>query len=1256
MEIKIYTKEGHLRMTASADDNARATCGIQQESLLSLSFATFESVRLEVYDYVDFEGARYWVTEQYLPRMNDRHNWSYDLQLHGIEGLAAQTLMVNPTDGKDDPLVMLTAPAREHAALIVANLNRKMQTTDWKVGEVIVSEYLDIDYTGKYASDALSELSEAAGTEWWFDGMTLNISRCEYGEPIELSYGNGLIGDITPSAAAGVKFFTRLFPVGSTRNIDPDTYGHGRLQLPSGQTYVEQDTYMGIVEHYEEKAFSGIYPRRIGRVGSVRHEEKKGESGEPFTIYYFTDPDIPFDPNEHEIGGLVKQVTFQSGELRGRTFEVNYNTKKKEFEIITQWPYDDGQQLPAEPMVPVSGDEYVLWNIRMPESYYAAAEQEFLEAVDAFMAEHRKNVAEYRATTDFTVVERRGLDLKPGQRIRLKSDDYFSDAAASGYTDTRIVSISRSVVHPGTMDLTMSDVLAKGRISRIESDIVRVERMTREVSAEFPDLVRSWEGTPPSDATVFTSRAVDLRYLNRSRGGRIDGPVSFSARTTHDKGVQFGPDFIPGMTGLGGLIDGHGDGELGSLTLRRSLTVPVYNYNRVDMSVGDDWSAPGGGVIETLDATGQLATLRLEEGEIGTLRVGDICMGIFHSDTAADNATADSDDGRGNRTFAGFATCYFHVTEVLGDRYDRFRYEVRPASGRYPRPVAPMEMMSVVAYGSFTDPARRTSRYSTRTYERYLRGVSDWEFTKENIAAQFGDLANLSVFGMQMTGYSAYLDNIYMQGMLRSLDGTFVMDANTRSMLLASDKTGMGLSYNPEKGLVIGSVYDPQTGTFTKEHDIPRIEQLAEDAPAIAKKELLERLNDNTIFEVFEKIQMRAEWYSISGKTKADSPQGPGIYRDAVAKFGQENTDRVLGWHYNALDSYFANFDLWTDVDTHKGVDGSVFSKFYLARLLDTFYKELQYLTYSLTDEIDFLRKTFSSISTQIDGGVVLSGFMGVKNSKENVVAGMAGRNFLTNQEFSAEDESCPIFFAGATSIREANAAKTKIYPSGLLETSYIKATGGSIGDLIIDGLYLTSSHAKDHGCQLGESVFKSWGGDNEMVFSAIGSPVSASSPYTYFRAKIFDNNANVDHRAFEVLMNASSNYTKRLTAFYTDYGDIESFGGYISGQFVSRFSKTSLSPLYIGQQNFIGVQTFLVTAASTVYIPNPSYPDTKIRAGEYYDIISARDSVIAVQVRPYGSSVNIILPSGQPAASYALPARGHCRVIWDGSVWRLFI
>ena len=847
-----------MKLTASPDSNSAATCGIQEESVLALSFTAFECVTLEVYDYADFLGRRYWILERYQPKMNCDSKWSYSVQLSGVEGLTTQVLMVNPDDD-DNPILTLTAPAREHAALIIANMNRKMGTTEWKVGEVVVSEYIDIEYTGKYASDALSELSSAAGTEWWFDGMTLNISRCEFGEPVPLSYGNGLTGGIERSMADGVKFFTRLFPVGSSRNIDPDRYGHARLQLPDGAKYVEQDTHLGIIEYFEQEAFDAIYPRRIGTVGAVRSEERTSDDGSPFTVWYFTDPDIPFDPNQYEIGGLVKRVTFQTGELRGREFEVNYDSEKKEFEIITQWPYDNDMQLPSEPLVPAPGNEYVLWNISMPDSYYPAAEQEFKTAVDTFMADSRKDISVFQASTDFTVVDKRNLDLKPGQRIRLGSDKFFPD---TGYRDIRIVAISRSVVQPGSMTLKMSDVLSTGRISRIENQISEVTQITRQVSSEFPDIIKSWEETPASDTTLYSSRKSDRVFLNKRRGGTVEGITRFLKRQQLDEGFRTS-DFASGITGFGAQIDGRGAGELESLFIRRFLEVPELRKNRVGISVGDDWSAPGAGVIESVDKDQKLVTLKLEEGEIGAVAVEDICMGIFHDFDPSNNATADSDDGRGNFSFAGFATVYFRITEVLGDRNEQFRYELRPLSATFTRQIDPMESMTFVAYGSFTNPARQSSRYSTRTYQRYLRNVSDWEFTAENIAAQFGDLTNLSVFGIQMSGYSAYLDNIYLQGMISSLDKKALLDTRSKLFRLVGDN-GVGVAFTPEAGWKQGKLYDPATGQFQKEFDIEQIDQTATEAQDTAnsadrKAQQAKDYIDNTLPGELSEINKRLD-------------------------------------------------------------------------------------------------------------------------------------------------------------------------------------------------------------------------------------------------------------------------------------------------------------------------------------------------------------------------------------------------------------
>lgn len=387
-------------------------------------------------------------------------------------------------------------------------------------------------------------------------------------------------------------------------------------------------------------------------------------------------------------------------------------------------------------------------------------------------------------------------------------------------------------------------------------------QITRQVSSEFPDIIKSWEETPASDTTLYSSRKSEREFLNKRRGGTVEGITRFLKRQQLDEGFRTS-DFASGITGFGAQIDGRGAGELESLFIRRFLEVPELRYNRVGISVGDDWSAPGAGVIESVDKDQKLVTLKLEEGEIGAVAVGDICMGIFHDFDPSNNATADSDDGRGNFSFAGFATVYFRITEVLGDRNEQFRYELRPLSATFTKQIDPMESMTFVAYGSFTNPARQSSRYSTRTYQRYLRNVSDWEFTAENIAAQFGDLTNLSVFGIQMSGYSAYLDNIYLQGMISSLDKKALLDTRSKLFRLVGDD-GVGVAFTPEAGWKQGKLYDPATGQFQKEFDIEQIDQTATEAQATAnsadrKAQQAKDYIDNTLPGELSEINKRLD-------------------------------------------------------------------------------------------------------------------------------------------------------------------------------------------------------------------------------------------------------------------------------------------------------------------------------------------------------------------------------------------------------------
>lgn len=752
MLVNIYTKEKVLRAKVEPTDNSTQQHAIMEDNVLNLSFLIPEYIPLDVNDYIDFDGERFWMIEAYVPQQKSTVEWSYSPKFYGIESLIKRGLVLKLVDDELQPVFSLTAPAREHLALMVANMNRIFNTTDFKVGECVVTENLVIDYNGTYVNEGLSMLAESAGTEWWFDkGYTVNLTRCEHSEPLTLGYRNGLT-KLERTTAGNVKFFTRLIPLGTTRNIDHSVYGHTRLQLPGGVKFIDKENIhqYGAIEHYEESAFSHIYPRRVGTISSVRTEEKIGQDGEPFTIYYFKDSGLDFDPNDYEIAGLVKQVSFQSGELNGRDFEVNYNSADKEFEIITQFPYSDGTQVPNESLPPREGDEYILWNITMPTEYYALAEAEYLDAVNEFLAENNLDKSVYKAPTDYIDIQRRGAKLVIGQRVRLESDQYFPE----GYRDSRITKITRKVNQPTDMDIEISDVLSKGKITSLENSVSNIITVIEQNKAGLPDIIKTGDNTNPADTNLFSALRSMREFLNKNKDGEVvKGFVRFLNK------LFIGENVIDSMTAGAGVLIDNGRIQMDRAEIRNSLTVLELIFNRLSAQEGD-YSYSESGMIEKVEEIGENTynlTLRKRwENDFTAFAANDIVYGIV-------NDLASGGD---------YYTSWLRILNVntVANVLTAVMYpdaEV-PGGKNYP----PTELMMITRRGNILNEDRQGYWYIS-SYEKcicMLDGVDKPILEESNYSILIGRLKHLSIFDNLPINYKhtyIYCRGIAIQDILR---------------------------------------------------------------------------------------------------------------------------------------------------------------------------------------------------------------------------------------------------------------------------------------------------------------------------------------------------------------------------------------------------------------------------------------------------------------------------------------------------------
>lgn len=262
---------------------------------------------------------------------------------------------------------------------------------------------------------------------------------------------------------------------------------------------------------------------------------------------------------------------------------------------------------------------------------------------------------------------------------------------------------------------------------------------------------------------INTGEESDGKYISKIKNDEAKGNITFLAGidvktkaviqkiiaeyATFSKEIS-SEEYVQNL--LGWLITPAGDIDAKSLRLRDFLEVPELRYNRVSVITGEEWNAPGGGIIESVDEENSIVYLKLEPGEVAAVEVDDICKANFNNDT-------------------GFQTTYFRITEKLDN--GSFKYVLRSGYTYHPQ-----KAMHFVCYGNFTNAERQKSSYSTQNYIRFLKGVNNWEITKDMIAMQLGDLSNLKLFGIDMTGYSAYLNRIYMTGTIKQISNDGVTE------------------------------------------------------------------------------------------------------------------------------------------------------------------------------------------------------------------------------------------------------------------------------------------------------------------------------------------------------------------------------------------------------------------------------------------------------------------------------------------------
>lgn len=553
MELKIYDKANNLRLTASPNSSSSVTEEIGGECSVSASFTHTEYVPLDVDDYIEVEGVRYKVKSRYRPKQKNTQTYEYSVKFYAPIHDAEDTLMLFQEGGTTSEFSYDGGP-REHLQLWIDNMNRRAGGNLWSIGTVITAENKVIDYRNVKCWDAAfgsNGIAATFGTEMWADGYVINLCKAERGEVVELGYLQGLT-NLAQEDNGEVKFFTRLFPLGCTRNIDATKYGYSRLQLPSREIYVDKNVDLyGVKEETEEAAFAEIYPQYVGTVSSVRTEDKTSEEGRKYTVYYFKDNGMNWNPKDYEIPDLDYMLQFQTGELAGRgtdgSFQAAWHEDTREWEIINVYP-DDTTQIPGGVIVPNPGDKYIPWNFSMPQEYITEAEQAYKLAVDDFLNTYSFDPNKYTGTTDRNYIENNNTPLRIGWNVRLLSEQYFG--STGGYKDTRITKVQRKLNDLCQATITCSDEVGSGWKSSVDNSLnsLRYE-VARQAEQYVYDVIRSFDEKTPSDKNIFSALKSLKTHLRKDAPDRTEFLMKLLGGIISP--FLTSPDFVTGMMGAG---------------------------------------------------------------------------------------------------------------------------------------------------------------------------------------------------------------------------------------------------------------------------------------------------------------------------------------------------------------------------------------------------------------------------------------------------------------------------------------------------------------------------------------------------------------------------------------------------------------------------------------------------------------------------------------------------------------------------------
>lgn len=871
----IFDRQGYQLYEAPITSEAIVKYELMGDYYVQLSFETAEQVDFKTGSYILYGGRKFEIISQkarpeynattggykYTPKFEARQNHMKRRKVFWLKGANDEATFSDTTD------------LASFGNLIADNMNAFLGTTDWKVAAVpddLAKQVKLVSFDADYCWDAINTIAETFDVEWWTvengDEIWIYFGKLEFGTPERFERGD-VVSSIPEQKGDNSNYGTRFYVFGSTRNLTSDYasseqggvtnhISETRLHLPNGQQYIDAWTPLDPNDIVEQVAFfEDIYPKNTETVTSIERVERSMDDGTKFYAYVMVCADTPFTPDDL-IAGETIGAHFTSGSLNGWDFELSINKSRfdKKFEIIAQ-TQDSGEErpiiIPNESLHPEPGDTFVLTGVNLPEERIREAEQELLEAGKSWAAKNSSDTDVYPCPTNPVYCQENDKNYDVGQKVLLIGPRFGEQGRLS-----RIQGYEKKLYNEYIATYTVGDNTAYSRFGKIEKSIEAAAYAERigVVSGVGIYLIRSkYDLTYPTDYNTYSALAIETLFLNKRKGGVVQGDTLFSEDVAVG-GDIVSRDFRQGdFSGAGYAMykDAAGNSvvEADRLIVRKDAVFNELVIRQTDFVTGETVFSCGGFECTSVEetATAYRCYYNNHDGaKYSGLKVGDQ---VRCQRYAAEGNTV--------------IKYYWRLVTAVTENYVDLSKTDADGNG------IPDEGDNIVQFGNRTDVARQSAVVIDATNGGsivILAHIDSYTLSEKNYVGQgvnpFTGEAYMYVYG----------DMFFGDRDLSDPDSTYITyqrreGATRRRMEIKADivigKNSSGLHNLSE--------------WTTAQQQIDKAQQAASEA-----NDAIAAMNDDTVFDIVEKQQMRIQWETINGAASVVEMGGSGSYYHAL--------------------------------------------------------------------------------------------------------------------------------------------------------------------------------------------------------------------------------------------------------------------------------------------------------------------------------------------------------------------------------------